>query len=340
MEDYLWSMQALISIIFPVRNAEPFLSQCLESIKVQGWKNWELLAVDDGSTDASWSLLEAAQKQDARIQLTRQPALGITPALKAGFALAKGEYITRMDADDIMLPTKLETLFGLCSSGPGKLAIGKVEYFHDLALGEGYRKYAEWLNSLSTPEKRWSQIFRECVVPSPAWMLRRTDFEKCGGFECFDYPEDYDLCFRLFQHKLDPVLSDEILHRWRDHPARSSRTDPNYADNRFLDLKLHYLKELFIPAGKEILLWGAGKKGKRIARDLINYEVEFLWCTNNREKAGKQIYGKNLSEIPKSTKWKNHLTLLAIASPQDQLHLRTQFEQLSLKEGTDFYFFA
>ncbi|MEM9024659.1 MAG: glycosyltransferase family 2 protein, partial [Bacteroidota bacterium] len=158
---------SLISILMPVRNATPFLAECLDSILNQEERHWELLAVNDHSTDHSADILQAYAARDPRIQALSTNGRGITPALRQAFGAARGTLITRMDADDRMLPGKLHHLKSiLLEHGPGIIATGKVRYFSGATLGDGYQRYAEWLNGLCVENNHWRDRYRECVIPS------------------------------------------------------------------------------------------------------------------------------------------------------------------------------
>ncbi|RMF25197.1 MAG: glycosyltransferase, partial [Bacteroidetes bacterium] len=172
---------------------------------------------------------------DNRIKVLQNEQKGIAPALRLAFEHSRGSLITRMDADDLMLPAKLETLAGLLeATGPGHVATGGVSYFAEgKKLGAGYRQYAEWLNGLAAIGLHFREIYRECVIPSPCWMAQREDLVRIGAFTEDTYPEDYDLCFRMYHGGLKVVSVPEPLHQWRDHPRRTSRNSEVYRDNRF-----------------------------------------------------------------------------------------------------------
>ena len=119
-----------------------------------------------------------------------------------------------------------------------------VKYFSEKELGNGYKNYETWLNSLTSKGLNFNEIYKECVIPSPCWMVHREDLEKVNNFESKIYPEDYDLAFRFYQIGLNCIKSNKVLHMWRDYPNRTSRTNPNYADNSFLKLKINYFLKL------------------------------------------------------------------------------------------------
>ena len=260
----------LISIIMPIKNAAPFLEECIESIISQKYSNWELIAVNDNSTDDTPEILKRFSTLDSRIKVINNRKNGIIEALKTGYNISKGAFITRMDADDLMPKIKLEKLQKLLiESGKGFVATGLVKYFSEKPLGSGYIKYEQWLNELSSKGLNYSEIYKECPIPSPCWMMWKDDFELCGGFNSETYPEDYDLAFRMYQNKIQPKCSNEILHLWRDSENRASRTNNNYKDNHFIPLKVKHFKDIDYNPNNQLYLWGAGKKGKKIAQALL-----------------------------------------------------------------------
>jgi len=328
----------LISILMPVYNAENFLEECLESISCQTFKQWELLAVDDGSSDQSHFLLQKWARKDTRIKVFTQEKSGIIPALRLAYKHSNADLITRMDADDKMPIDKLEALYSAWKKEPEQLAIGKVSYFSETALGEGYKRYAEWLNQNLDKKDPYAEIYRECIIASCAWLVDRKVFEACGGLNANRYPEDYDLSFRMYKNNLKLNVIPNIVHHWRDHPERSSRNDPNYLDNRFLELKLAYFINLEID-DKDLILLGAGKKGKWIAQQLIKEHIDFDWETNNEKKVDVNIYDKFLKkEEPDS--WVGKKIIVAVANQDDLLALTDLFKSKKLTSGKDYFFFA
>ena len=322
----------MISIIMPLRNEEKYLSECLDSILVQTEQNWELLAVDDGSDDSSFSILEKYAKKDARIKPLKNKGLGIIPALQTGYEKSAGTFITRMDADDKMSPRKLELLKNRVGNYGDRLATGFVQYFSENELGNGFLKYEIWLNRLTLTNLNFHEIYKECVIPSPCWMTRRSTFEKCGGFSSNRYPEDYDLCFRFYKNGLQVVGVQEVIHFWRDYPTRSSRTDPNYADNRFLELKIDYFLEIDYDQSRPLLLWGAGKKGKQTARMLLKRTIDFRWISDNKNKIGKDIYGVKPEGSEAILNIENPQILVLVAAPNEQMEIMTFLERNGRKD--------
>ena len=247
-----------------------------------------------------------------------------------------GEFITRMDADDIMPTEKLETLHSLITNSRGSVGTGKVKYFPEDQISDGYKQYELWLNRLADKQDHYSEIYKECSIASPCWMIHREDLLKCGAFDSDIYPEDYDLVFRFYKAGLKVISSQSVLHHWRDHGARASRNDPNYLDNRFLDLKLKYFLELEYPKNNNLVLWGAGKKGKAIARFLDDQNINFEWVCNTPSKIGHQI-GKQVLQDERLIELSGKQVIVAVASKEDQSNI---IQRLSSESISEYFFFC
>lgn len=331
----------LISIMMPVKNAGLYLVECLDSIINQEYKHWELIAINDHSTDDSENILETYANKDVRISFKKNSGSGIIDALRLAYSLSSGNFITRMDADDIMTSNKLRIMqTQLADYQQGHIALGQVKYFSENELGDGYKKYAAWLNSLIVSGENWKDIFRECVIPSPCWMVYRTDFNKAGAFDNDLWPEDYDLCFRFYMAGLKCIPTEDILHHWRDYGDRTSRNDPHYADNRFFELKLHYFLKMYPRSDQNLVLMGAGKKGKQIAKKLVDEKLDFNWLSNNEKKIGKEIYGLQLQSEKELLAIKNPIIIIAISNPSEQKLLEELLLNQGLIKGHNYHFFS
>ncbi|HXV30860.1 MAG TPA: glycosyltransferase family 2 protein [Sinorhizobium sp.] len=108
----------LVSVLLPVYNAEPYLASALESILRQEYERLEIIAIDDGSTDRSRAILDRYQKADRRISIRSRENRGLVATLNEGLAIAGGELIARMDADDISYPSRLSRQVALFENAP------------------------------------------------------------------------------------------------------------------------------------------------------------------------------------------------------------------------------
>ena len=339
---YIRFMQTpLISILIPFKNTAEFLPECLQSIINQTFTNWELLIIDDGSTDNSFDIVQGFADKDPRIQLFKNNGNGIIEALRLAFTKSKGELITRMDSDDIMAFNKLEVLSAnLLKYGKHHVAIGLVSYFSETGIGDGYTKYESWINNLTTNGTNYSEIYKECVIPSPCWMVHREDLVNADAFNPNRYPEDYDLTFRFYQKGYKCIPCFTVLHQWRDYSTRASRTDPHYAHDYLLDIKLYYFLKLDYNETRPLTVWGAGDKGKTIAKTLVEKEVPFHWICDNPKKIGRDIYGQELKSFHFLKQINNPQSIITVANSEAQKQIRSYLKQLELESMRDYFFFC
>ncbi|MBO6606555.1 glycosyltransferase family 2 protein [Psychroserpens sp.] len=333
--------EPLISILTPFKNTEFYLEACLDSILAQSYKHWELIIVDDGSSDNSNNIVQNYAHTDERIKLYQNPGSGIIEALRYAYEKCQGNYITRMDSDDIMVSNRLELMLkDLLHYGKGHIALGQVHYFSDQGINEGYSKYEVWLNSLIAKGSNFSEIYKECVIPSPCWLIHRDDLDLCDGFNPDQYPEDYDLTFRFYQNDIICIPSQHILHHWRDYSTRTSRTHEHYAENSFIDIKLRYFLLIDHDPKRPLTVWGAGQKGKKVAHLLNSANIPFHWICDNPKKIGKHIYDKELHNFEHLKELENPQSIVTVANDMAQTEIRAYFRDQSMHPMIDYFFFC
>ncbi|GAA3589127.1 glycosyltransferase family 2 protein [Flavivirga amylovorans] len=331
----------LVSILIPFKNTEAYIEACLVSILNQTYVNWELLIVDDSSSDSSISIVEKFAKNEDRITLLKNKGTGIIDALRLAFKHSKGTFITRMDSDDIMHSNKLNILVNhLLNHGKQHVATGLVNYFCDEGIKEGYKNYEIWLNNLTKTGNNYSEIYKECVIPSPCWMIHRDDLMACDAFNPNRYPEDYDLAFRFYKHNYKCIPCDTVIHDWRDYSSRTSRTHEHYAENHFIDIKLYYFLELDYNPEKSLIVWGAGNKGKTVAKTLIKKGIPFEWICDNPKKIGRDIYGTILKPFKTLKAIKNPQSIITVANKDAQTDIKNYMNSLGMKNIYDYVFFC
>lgn len=334
-------LQPLVSILIPFKNTEEFLPECLQSILDQEYQNWEVLAVDDHSSDKSNEIVHSYAHSDDRINVFHNQGNGIIEALKTAYSKSRGQLITRMDSDDIMVANKLEIMAtSLVKHGENHLAVGQVHYFSDRGISNGYERYEKWLNRLTENGSNYSEIYKECVIPSPCWMIHREDLDSCGAFEPDRYPEDYDLTFRFYEKGLHIIPCNQVLHLWRDYDTRTSRTSEHYAQNYFLNIKLHYFLKLNYDNDSPLTVWGAGNKGKEIAKGLLERNIDFYWLCDNPKKIGKSIYGKEMFHFSKLKELNGSKSIITVANEEAQTMIRSYLSELERLNMKDFFFFC
>lgn len=266
-----------VSVLLPVRDAEPWLEQALASLASQTFADFEVLIQDDGSTDASVAIAARYAADDGRFRLEHGPSAGIVSALTRARARARARVLARMDADDVSHPDRLARLVAAASAHPdvGFFA-SQIRYFPRDGLTEGLRLYEAWINGCLTHEAIVRDRLVECPMPHPAWMVRAEAFDALGGYRAGDFPEDYDLFLRAVEmgvrfHKVAEVLLD-----WRDFPTRASRTDTRYALERFRELKLDHLVRRVVSGGEQVVVAGERRPVGRWIRALQERGVDVV----------------------------------------------------------------
>ena len=334
--------EARISIIMAARDTAEYIEECLRSIQAQTFSDWELLAVNDRSTDATKEILLEYAAADPRIKVLDSKGERLLPALQTGYAASRAPLINRMDSDDRMPPYKLALMLEEWDKhGKGSIVAGGTEHFADKGeLGDGFKRYDAWLNELARDNTHFEQIYTECVIPSHCWLMHREDLDAVGAFDPMVYPEDYDLCFRFYKAGYKIVGIDKVLHHWRDRSDRISRTWEEYKDNRYFDLKLKYFFELDRDLSRPLVIWGAGPNGKDLAKKLIALGATFQWVCDNPRKIGQDIYGVVLKEEEWIKDLKDPQILVVMASPTDREKVKCLLKAWGNSTVKDFWFFC
>lgn len=262
----------MISIVMPFRNAAATLPECIASIHAQTYRDFEVIAVDDRSTDKSAELCR-------RAGFTVIEAQGLVAALNAGLDAARGESLARMDADDVMHPERLEAQLALMRDYD--IVAAQVELFPEDGIRAGYREYVRWQNSVITPEQIAANLFVESPFAHPSVMMRR-------GFRYADgpFPEDYELWLRLHASGARMAKVPRVLLRWRESATRASRVDPRYSRDAFDRLRARWLAPR-LP--REFVVWGAGQRARRRVRLLGRMPA--AWVDVDPRKIGTILHG-------------------------------------------------
>src|SRR5262245_42412091 len=172
-----------VSVLLPVRDAGAYLAPSLASLWRQTLRDFEVVAVNDGSADGSGEMLERFARRERRLRVIHLPASGLPTALNAGLAAARGRWIARHDADDLSRRRRLELQREFLAAHPHFGVVGsRVRIIPASPSWLGMRRWAEWHNSLLGHE----EMIRELLVDSPlahgTSMLRRSALESVGGW--------------------------------------------------------------------------------------------------------------------------------------------------------------
>ncbi|WP_284450644.1 glycosyltransferase family 2 protein [Methylophaga thalassica] len=221
----------LISVILPVYNAEKYVELAIFSILGQTYTNFELVIIDDGSTDDSKKIITRMANSDNRIRLISRPNKGLIKTLNEAIDVSRGDYIARMDADDICLPDRLENQITFLSEHPGNVVVGTLSTLID-SDGDEIGPFGKWVKHDEIDSAHLSGHGGAIIHPS---VMIRTDALRCvGGYrEEFKSAEDIDLWLRLAElgkvTNIDKRLilyrqhMDSIGHRHRSEQVTNTR---------------------------------------------------------------------------------------------------------------------
>lgn len=329
-----------ISILMPARDAAATVEETLRSLAAQTEPDWELIVVDDGSTDETPSILGAWAARDGRIRVLRHDAgRGIVAALETAVAAARGPLLARMDADDLAMPERLARQRDLLLADERLGIVGcRVRYFPEEAVGGGARRYETWLNALLTPEEHARDIFVECPIAHPTFMMRREALRAVGGYRACGWPEDYDLILRFWRAGMGMAKAPEVLLEWREGPGRASRALPEYSPEAFRRCKVHYLRQSYLAGEQPALVWGAGRVGKMFARELLAAGARLAGFVElDRRKIGQRIYDAPVFSLPEALERRGHAFGLAgVGQAGARAEIRAALVGAGWVEGHDF----
>lgn len=233
---------SVVFILLPFRNAAPTLQAAIASMAAQTLADWELLLIDNASTDEGPAIAERWARRDTRIRLVQEPTVGIAHALNTGLAQAQGRYIARMDADDISHPERLSKQFAFMEASPDIGVLGtQTRFASTVAQSSGMRWFVQWQNTIVTPHEHCIKRFVDAPLAHPTVMFRRELVERYGGYSTEPMPEDHELWLRWMDAGVRFAKLPEELLTWNDHAQRLSRTHPHYSTEAFFRTKVHWL---------------------------------------------------------------------------------------------------
>lgn len=248
----------LVSIVIPVHNGEKYIKESIDSCLNQTYKNIEIIVVDDKSEDRTLEILKEYGQKLTVIPVEKQNGLG--NVINIGIRASKGKYIARMDADDIMYPTRIEKQIQYLESNPNCVAVGgQIDIIDENSSITGHRDYA--IDDRDIKKNRF--LFQPFA--HPAVTLRKSTVEEIGL-----YPENM---WKVEDVKFFLILSTKgEFHNLEDTVLKYRMTFKTESQSKMLDhfkktneIRKWAIKELNIkPTFREYVIWNIQKVGVHI----------------------------------------------------------------------------
>ena len=330
---------ATVSVVLPAYNASKTITRAVDSILAQEYTGWELIIVNDGSTDSTLSDLQAYQCP--RVSLHSIPHGGIARALNFGIKISKGRHIARMDADDVCHPSRLGEQVQFLEQHPEiGLVSSCVQYRGERYNQFGYAYYVDSINAIVDENEIYNKRFTEAPFPHPSVMFRKSLFYQHGGYQKGPLPEDFELWLRWFHRGVRMHKLAKNLLTWHDDTHRLSRTHPNYTMGNFFRIKARYFKKWYIqnqPKGPKLWVFGAGKDVNKRTR---HFEEEGLRIERFIDVKHKSLTSKfiHYEDIPQADG--SLLILSMVSDRQGKLKIMDFLLNKGYKEGSTFFMMA
>jgi glycosyltransferase involved in cell wall biosynthesis len=267
----------------PVRNGARFLPAALKSIRGQSFKDWRLVAIDDGSTDASADIIRTHHVQDTRVELWDFRYKGFAHALNQALAITRTHFVVRMDCDDIMLPCRLDKQFCFMQSNPDLCVSGSYVYY----INEAGKRVGQGTSTLSSDSALEACLQSGDLVGfhHSTAIFQRQAVMSAGGYRTDAWPvEDVALWTHLAEQGQRIRVQPEYLLEYRIHRS-GSRTFERL--ERVEWLKSNRLRRM---AGSEDLSWEQYRKQIQLSSLLNKYSYY-------RRLLGKRCYKDAASEF-------------------------------------------
>jgi glycosyltransferase involved in cell wall biosynthesis len=330
-----------VSVLIPCYNAAMTVDECLSSLEAQTLIDFEVILVDDGSTDLTGNILQSWAAKDARFKVYTQSHSGIIRALNAGLGACQASYVARLDADDRCHPDRLARQTDYLEQNQDIGVVGSlVRAFPEGRVRQGLQVYLDWLNSLVDHEQICREIFVESPLVHPSVIFRKAVIEAIGCYQEHGWAEDYDLWLRLFLAGIRFAKLPEILLDWREDPNRLTRKDSRYSLENFLRAKAYYLEKGPLNGRDAVIIWGAGMTGRRLSKHLLRQNSPLVGFVDiDPDKIGRTRYGLPIyAPTQLSGLWlqfRRPILLAAVGARGARWLIRQQLTAFGFNEGRD-----
>jgi len=224
----------LVSIIIPCYNVESYIAECLDSVFAQTYYHMEVICIDNNSTDRTYAILEGIKSRHPELIIAKETKTGAPAARNKGLSLAKGEWIQFLDADDLLLPNKIEHQIHLVNEHPTTPFVAAATFLQNL---EGTRRI-----KLAETDS-WKGLFTTSLGITSANLFNNRAILQIGAWnENIKSSQEYDLMFRLIKELEFPIIDNEPLTVIRERATgQISQSNPSLKWRQYLELRLQIL---------------------------------------------------------------------------------------------------
>ena len=213
-----------ISVVMPVYNVEKYVGKCLMSLEEQTFRDFEIIAVNDGSKDSSLDILRHFEANYDNIEVIDQKNAGMSQARNAGMKQARGKYLSFVDSDDYVAPTFLEELYAACEENGAEIAC--CYYYYRFIENNFLFEYPFRCKGVFSRAKAMNKLLRDVQIQSLVWnkLYRRSLFTDYGitfPSMCF---EDMATAHKVFAHVNRVVVLDRPLYYYNQRPTSTLGT--------------------------------------------------------------------------------------------------------------------
>lgn len=276
--------EKLVSVIMTAYNTEEYIDEAIQSILNQTYTNYEFIIIDDGSTDHTLDIIMKYAKKDDRIIVITRKNIGLAQSLNDGVRIARGEYIARMDSDDVCALERFEKQVNYLNEHPDIFMLGSNYYIiYGNEISEACRKKYAGSQKRGQVQIDDSNVFLS-VSESQKFMhasvmLRKEFYEIAGLYE--DYmSEDIEITFRAAAKGLRIAKLEEELYGYRAREESKSYIESRRGQSEgIINTKLSWLiSNLDESLGKvRYYIWGADVSGE-VAKDIIECRLKDAQC--------------------------------------------------------------
>ncbi len=276
-------MEDLVSVIVPVYNSEKYLKDCVDSIVNQTYRNLEIILVDDGSTDASGDICDEYARQDGRVRVIHKENGGNGDARNAGLRIARGQWITMSDNDDILHKRQIETLLAVAHETDADIAVGSYRPFevHEVPvedeIQDDFLSMAEVLSDKHLYDDAFIQK-RSLILTVPWSKICRKEVYRDVWYPAKSRHDDTWTTWKLYENAKRAAFLPIALHYWRDDPNSFGRRKFDTTHFEGMDA-FRVQMEYFIKHGKQ----------RYVEITFALFLETFFWCYNRMKECEMDV---------------------------------------------------